>query len=95
MVLMSDAGRALLSLTGSSLNWHDALTGHSTQDQVEKKHGPSSSAADVPRGPEFLLSRNRLNVAVSRAHWAAFVVHSPALADLVLTSPQALIRLGT
>lgn len=46
MVLMSDAGRALLSITGSSLDWHDALTGHSTQDQVEKRHGPSSYAAD-------------------------------------------------
>lgn len=29
MVLMSDMGRALVSVTGSSLDWHDAITGHS------------------------------------------------------------------
>jgi uncharacterized protein YcgI (DUF1989 family) len=29
MVLMSDRGTALASVTGSSLDWHDALTGHS------------------------------------------------------------------
>ncbi|GAC1607885.1 MAG: urea carboxylase-associated family protein [Mycobacteriales bacterium] len=46
MVLMSDAGRALLSMTGSSLEWHDAVTGHSTQAQVDAAHGPSSYAAD-------------------------------------------------
>jgi len=54
----------------------------------------ASSAADVPRGMEFLLSRNRLNVAVSRAQWAAFVVHSPALADHLPTNPADLIGLG-
>ncbi|MBR7834411.1 DUF1989 domain-containing protein [Actinospica durhamensis] len=28
MALMSDMGRALASVTGSSLDWHDAITGH-------------------------------------------------------------------
>src|SRR4051794_34288990 len=28
MVLMSDRGTALASMTGSSLDWHDALCGH-------------------------------------------------------------------
>ncbi|MDQ1710358.1 MAG: uncharacterized protein QOG49_1743 [Frankiaceae bacterium] len=46
MVLMSDAGKALASMTGSSLWWHDALTGHSTQDQVDARFGPSSYAQD-------------------------------------------------
>ena len=46
MVLMSDAGRALVSCIGSSLSWHDALTGHSTQVQVDAKFGPSSYAVD-------------------------------------------------
>ena len=41
----------------------------------------ASSAADVPRGLDFLLSRNRLNVSVSRAKWAAYLIHSPALMD--------------
>jgi urea carboxylase-associated protein 2 len=45
MVLMSDLGRALASVTGSSLDWHDAVTGHSLDAQVEQRHGPSSYAA--------------------------------------------------
>ncbi|MGN8050583.1 TM0106 family RecB-like putative nuclease [Curtobacterium sp. 22159] len=39
----------------------------------------ASSAADIPRGLDFLLMPNRLNVALSRAKWAAYLVHSPAL----------------
>ena len=39
----------------------------------------SSSGEDVPRGMDFLFSRNRLNVAVSRARRLAVVVCSPAL----------------
>jgi hypothetical protein len=46
MALMSDMGRALASLTGSSLDWHDAITGHSLPEAVEAKFGPSSYAAD-------------------------------------------------
>lgn len=44
MVLMSDAGAALCSVVGSSLDWHDALTGHSTAQQVDARFGPSSYA---------------------------------------------------
>jgi uncharacterized protein len=39
----------------------------------------ASSAADIPRGMEFLYSHNRLNVAVSRARALAVVVGSPEL----------------
>jgi uncharacterized protein len=39
----------------------------------------SSSGDDVPRGMDFLFSRNRLNVAVSRAQVLAVVVCSPRL----------------
>ncbi len=46
MVLVSDRGRALASVTGSSLDWHDAVTGHSLDPHVEQRHGPSSYAAD-------------------------------------------------
>jgi uncharacterized protein len=45
MVLMSDRGTGLASVTGSSLDWHDALCGHSTDAHLAK-HGPSSYAAD-------------------------------------------------
>jgi superfamily I DNA and/or RNA helicase len=41
----------------------------------------SSSGEDVPRGLGFLFSRNRLNVAVSRARCLAYVVASPRLLD--------------
>ncbi|GAB4087202.1 TM0106 family RecB-like putative nuclease [Myceligenerans cantabricum] len=41
----------------------------------------ASSSQDVSRGMGFLLSRNRLNVAVSRAQWRAVVVRSPRLTD--------------
>lgn len=43
----------------------------------------ASSPHDVSRGMGFLLSRNRLNVAVSRAQWCALVVRSPRLTDYV------------
>ena len=42
----------------------------------------TSDAAHMPRDASFLLSRNRLNVAVSRARCLAVVVCSPALLDL-------------
>jgi uncharacterized protein len=34
----------------------------------------TSTAQDMPRGPGFLFSRNRLNVALSRAKCLAYVV---------------------
>ncbi len=42
----------------------------------------TSSGEDVPRNLEFLFSRNRLNVAVSRAKCLAIVVASPKLLDI-------------
>jgi superfamily I DNA and/or RNA helicase len=42
----------------------------------------TSSGADVPRNLEFLFSRNRLNVAVSRARCLAYVVCSPRLLEI-------------
>jgi uncharacterized protein len=41
----------------------------------------TSSAEDVPRSLEFLFSRNRLNVAVSRAMCLACIVASPRLLE--------------
>ncbi len=42
----------------------------------------SSSGEEVPRGLEFLLSRNRLNVAISRAQCLAYLVCSPKLLEI-------------
>ncbi|TKR22288.1 TM0106 family RecB-like putative nuclease, partial [Cellulomonas hominis] len=54
----------------------------------------ASTPEDVPRGMEFLLSRNRLNVALSRGKWAAVVVRSPRLTDYLPGSPAQLAELG-
>jgi uncharacterized protein len=42
----------------------------------------SSSADEIPHGLEFLFSRNRLNVAISRAQCLAYLVCSPRLLDV-------------
>ena len=59
-----------------------------TVDKFQGREAPvvfysmaTSSAEDVPRTLEFLFSRNRLNVAVSRAMCLAFVVASPLLLE--------------
>src|SRR6267378_3451370 len=59
-----------------------------TVDKFQGREAPivfysmaTSSAEDIPRSLEFLFSRNRLNVAVSRAMCLAFVVASPRLLE--------------
>jgi len=72
-----------------------------TVDKFQGKEAPvvivsmaTSSAEDLPRGLEFLLSPNRLNVAVSRAEWASFVIHSPGLLTAQPSSVEGVRRLG-
>jgi uncharacterized protein len=59
-----------------------------TVDKFQGREAPivffsmaSSSGEDVPRGLEFLFSRNRFNVAISRAKALAVVVCSPRLLE--------------
>ena len=54
----------------------------------------ASSADEVPRGISFLLNRNRLNVAISRAQYAAVIVHSETLVDYLPATPAGLVDLG-
>ena len=54
----------------------------------------ASSLQDVPRGIDFLLSKNRLNVALSRAQWASYLVHSPGLLDYAPKSTANLALLA-
>jgi predicted RecB family nuclease len=54
----------------------------------------ASSVDDVPRGISFLLNRNRLNVAVSRAQYAAVIVRSELLTEYLPATPAGLIDLG-
>ena len=48
----------------------------------------TSSAADAPRGMEFLYSLNRLNVATSRAQCVAAVVASPRILRVRCRTPR-------
>jgi len=54
----------------------------------------TSSSEDLPRGIEFLLSPNRLNVAISRAQWACFILRSPHLAVMEPATPDGMVMLG-
>ena len=54
----------------------------------------ASSGEDVPRGMDFLFSRNRLNVAVSRGQWCAVIIRSPDLTAELPTRPDRLAELG-
>lgn len=48
----------------------------------------ASTILDAPRGPGFLLSRNRLNVAISRAQALAIVVGSSQLGEIRVRSVE-------
>ncbi|MCU1434069.1 MAG: nuclease [Pseudarthrobacter sp.] len=53
-----------------------------------------SAVAEAPRGAEFLLNRNRINVAVSRGQWRAVIVRSPELTNYMPSKPAVLEELG-
>ncbi|WP_404384819.1 TM0106 family RecB-like putative nuclease [Knoellia locipacati] len=72
-----------------------------TVDKFQGREAPvaivsmaASAHADVPRGIGFLLDRHRLNVAVSRAQHAAYLVRSTVLTDFAPRTPGDLIALG-
>ena len=54
----------------------------------------ASSGRDAPRGLEFLLLQNRLNVAISRAKVAAYLVYAPGLLDDLPWTPDGVTRLS-
>ena len=54
----------------------------------------ASSGRDAPRGLEFLLLQNRLNVAVSRAMHTAYVVYGTGLLDDLPRTPDGVARLS-
>ena len=72
-----------------------------TVDKFQGRQAPvvfvsmtASSIDDVPRGISFLLNRNRLNVAVSRAKYLSVIVRSEALTDYLPSTPAGLVDLG-
>ncbi|MFT4214676.1 MAG: TM0106 family RecB-like putative nuclease [Microbacterium sp.] len=54
----------------------------------------ASSGRDAPRGLEFLLLQNRLNVAVSRALHTAYLVYGTGLLDDLPRTPAGVARLS-
>ena len=55
----------------------------------------TSSGDDLPRNIEFLYSKNRLNVAVSRAKCLALFVANPALLDITCKTPEQMALVNT
>ncbi|WP_026550168.1 TM0106 family RecB-like putative nuclease [Arthrobacter sp. Br18] len=53
-----------------------------------------SAVAEAPRGMDFLLNRNRINVAISRGQWRAVVIRSRELTNHMPTRPSSLEELG-
>ena len=99
MVAPYNAQVALLRRTLDHEGLADTRVG--TVDKFQGQEAPvvivsmtASGAQDVPRGMEFLLNRNRLNVAVSRGQCAAYVVRSTALTDYLPSKPDGLAELG-
>jgi uncharacterized protein len=54
----------------------------------------ASSPAEVPRGMGFLLNRNRVNVAISRAQWLTVLVRSKQLTSHLPRTPRQLLEMG-
>jgi predicted RecB family nuclease len=71
-------------LTGTQVGTVDLFQGREAVVAIVSL--AASSAADIPRGLDFLLMPNRLNVAISRAKWAAFLIYSPGLTTSLPTS---------
>lgn len=55
----------------------------------------TSSERDLPRNIEFLYSKNRLNVAISRAKCLAIVVANPELLAIKCQSPEQMALVNT
>jgi uncharacterized protein len=73
-----------------------------TVDKFQGREAPvvfftmtTSSGDDMPRGPEFLFSRNRLNVAVSRARCLAYLVCTEELLNSRARSIEEMRLIGT
>ena len=55
----------------------------------------TSSEEDLPRNMEFLFSRNRLNVAISRAKCLSIMIANPALMNISCKKPEQMALVNT
>ncbi|HET7668243.1 MAG TPA: TM0106 family RecB-like putative nuclease [Mycobacterium sp.] len=82
----------------------EAGLGHVLVGTVDKLQGreaavvfvsmTASAIDDILRGMPFLLNRNRLNVAISRAMYRTVIVRSALLTDYLPVTPGGLVDLG-
>lgn len=101
-ILIVTAYNAQVKLLKSLMNkngFHRIAIG--TFDKFQGREAPivlvsmaTSTAEDLPRGIEFLLSPNRLNVAVSRAQWACYLYRSSNLSVMEPLTPEGMVMLG-
>ena len=101
-ILIVTAYNAQVKYLKSLMNkngWRNISVG--TFDKFQGREAPvvlvsmaTSTAEDLPRGIEFLLSPNRINVAVSRAQWASFLYRSANLSVMEPTTPEGMVMLG-
>jgi uncharacterized protein len=55
----------------------------------------TSSGDDLPRDIEFLYSKNRLNVAISRAQALALFIANPKLMSVQCSTPEQMAMVNT
>ncbi|WP_368866514.1 DEAD/DEAH box helicase [Rothia mucilaginosa] len=85
------AGLADSSGTGVRVGTVDKFQG---QEAAVVLVSLASSRVDSGRGAGFVLSPNRLNVAVSRGQWRAVLVHSPLVARAVPQDVEEVLALS-
>ncbi|MFC6637390.1 hypothetical protein GV827_17515 [Sulfitobacter sp. JBTF-M27] len=73
-----------------------------TVDKFQRQEAPIvlismviSSAEDLTRNIEFLFSKNRLNVAVSRAQFLAVVIANPKLLEIPCSTVEQMKLVNT
>jgi len=84
---------SLISQMLESAGISDVAVG--TVDRFQGQEAPvvimsmtTSSPDEVARGWNFVMSRNRLNVAISRAQWATYLIYSPSLTKVDVKTPE-------
>ena len=89
----------LISRTLESNGLGDIRVG--TVDKFQGQEAPiaivsmaTSSSEELPRGIDFVLNPNRLNVSISRGQWAAYLVHSSELKKVQPSSIEGMMQLG-
>ncbi len=94
-----NAQQLLVEEALASAGFGDVAVG--TVDRFQGQEAPvaivslaASSGREAPRGLEFLLLQNRLNVAVSRAMHTAYVVYGNGLLDDLPRTPEGVARLS-